>query len=159
MAGKIVRGIFVLVFLGYLLSMGSVYFSYIEPYIFPLKLIQGEARHVTENVIAGPYPHEKDIERLYKVSGVKVIISLLNPSLPFEKSLLEKEKEITEKYGLEFYNIPISFINLNSPENVKNVSKVLDIIKKHKGDKIYVHCYLGRHRVELVVNRLIGADY
>ena len=156
MLSKVMRVVFIVVFLGYLFALMSSYFSYIEPYLFPLRMVQGEARVVTENIIIGPYPREKDIEKLAKVNGVKVIISLLNPSLPFEGSLVNKEKEIVEKMGLEFYNVPLTYLNLDSKENNLQLTKIRKIIEKHKGDKVYIHCYLGRHRVEFVAQRLIG---
>jgi len=156
MLGKVLRLLFVAVFLGYIFSMASVYFSYIEPYLFPLKMIQGEARYVTENIIVGPYPHEKDLEKLAKVNGVKVIVSLLNPSLPFEKSLLEKEKELVKKFDFAFYNVPLSFLKLDSPENYKRLERIRKILEKHRNEKVYIHCYLGRHRVGFVAQNLLG---
>jgi len=154
--GKLLRIIFIVVVAGYFFSMLATYFSYIEPYIFPLKMLQGEARPVTENIIIGPYPHEKDIEKLVKVNNVKVIISLLDPSIPFEESLLKKEKDIADKYGIKFYNVPIYFIRLRSPANYAGVSKIRKIIEKHSGEKVYIHCYLGRHRVKFVADMLLG---
>ena len=156
MLGKVLRLLFIAVFIGYLFSMASVYFSYIEPYLFPLRMIQGEARYVTENIIVGPYPHKKDLEKLVKVNDVKVIISLLNPSLPFEKSLLEKEKRLVKEFGLAFYSVPLSYLNLDSPENYRKLELIRKIVEKHRGEKVYIHCYLGRHRVGFVAERLLG---
>lgn len=156
MLTKVIRAIFILVLIGYLFSLGSVYFSYVEPYLFPLRLIQGEARYITENIIVGPYPREKDIDKLVRVSKVEVFISLLNPSIPFEKSLIEKEKEILQRYEVNFYNVPLSFIDLGSKENLKKLSRIKELIEKHQGKKIYIHCYLGRHRVGIVAERLLG---
>ncbi len=156
MAGKILRGIFLVVLIGYFLSLGASYFSYIEPYLFPLRLIQGNARLVTENIIIGPYPRDRDFEKLVKVKKVTVFISLLNPSLPFEKDLIRKEREILDSLGVTFYNVPLSFINLESPENYRAITRIREIIQKHKNEKIYIHCYLGRHRVEFVAKNLLG---
>jgi protein tyrosine/serine phosphatase len=137
--------------------MGATYFSYIEPYLFPLRMLQGEARHITERIIVGPYPHEKDIEKLVKIKKVSLFISLLNPGIPFEKSLIEKEKKILASYGVKFYNVPLSFISLNSPHNYRQIDKILEVVKSHPKDKIYIHCYLGRHRVGFVADRLLGS--
>ncbi len=156
MIGTVIRGIFIVVIAGYFLSLGATYFSYIEPYLFPLRMIQGEARFIAENIIIGPYPHEKDIEKLVKINNVSVIISLLNPALPFEESLIKKEKEIAEKYGIKFYNTPVNFINLESKENYLSVARIRRILKQHKDEVIYIHCYLGRHRVEFVAKNIIG---
>ncbi len=156
MLSNVLRAIFILVVAGYLLSMLATYFSYIEPYLFPLRMIQGKARHITENVIVGPYPHEKDLEKLVKINGVRVVISLLNPGLPLEKSLLEKEEKVISRFGVSFYNVPLSFINLDSPSNYKTVAKIREILRKHPGEKVYIHCYLGRHRVGFVAKLLLG---
>ncbi len=156
MLSKLLRVAFIVVFAGYSFTLLSAYFSYIEPYLFPLRMIQGEARYVTENIIIGPYPHEKDIEKLVKVEKVKIIISLLNPSIPFEGSLVKKEREIAQKYGLKFYNFPMSYIGLDTKENNIQVMKIKEVIRKHPGEKVYIHCYLGRHRVEFVARKLIG---
>ncbi len=156
MVGKIARLLFIGVFIAYLFSMGATYFSYIEPYLFPLRMLQGDARHLNENIIVGPYPHEKDIEKLVEVKKVRVFISLLNPDISFERSLIEKEKSILSKYGAKFYNFPLSFINLNSPQNYKQIAKIREVAKKHPGERIYIHCYLGRHRVQFVADRLLG---
>jgi len=156
MLARALRVIFLLVFAGYVISLGSVYFGYIEPYVFPLRFIQGEARFLTENIIIGPYPHEKDIEKLVKVNGVSVVVSLLNPSLPFEESLIEREKERLSKYRISFYNVPLSFLRLNSRDNYVALSKIEEIIKRHKGERIYIHCYLGRHRVGFLAEKLLG---
>jgi len=152
---RALRILFITVFIGYVLSLASVYFSYIEPYLFPLRLIQGSAREINERIIIGPYPHLSDIEKLVKVNGVEVVISLLNPSLPFEESLLRKEKEILSKMGIRFYNVPFSFISLNSKENERAVEKVRRILSRERGKKVYIHCYLGRHRVGFLVEKLL----
>lgn len=156
MAGKAIRVTFLMVLVGYGFVLLSSYFSYIEPYLFPLRMIQGKARPLTENIIIGPYPHREDLEKLKKVSGVKVVISLLDPSMPFEESLIEKERRIAEDLSLNFYNVPINYLNLNSPENNRNVLRIKEILKKHIGEKVYIHCYLGRHRVDFVGRRLLG---
>ncbi len=156
MLARALRVIFLLVFAGYIISLGSVYFGYIEPYLFPLRFIQGDARYLTENIIIGPYPHRKDFEKLINVSKVTVIVSLLNPSLPFEKSLISREKETLAEFNVKFYNVPLSFLRMNSRENYQAVAKVKEIIEKHRGEKIYIHCYLGRHRVGFLAEKLLG---
>ncbi|MDQ7039222.1 MAG: hypothetical protein Q9N26_08555 [Aquificota bacterium] len=153
---NLIRLIFLCVvgFYGFVLL--SSYFSYIEPYLFPLRMMQGNARYVTENIIIGPYPHESDIKKLIKVEKVRVFISILNPDLPFEGSLVEKEKEVVSRYGAVFYNVPMGYIRLESPENYRQIRKIREIVRKHAGEKIYIHCYLGRHRVGFVAENLIG---
>ncbi len=157
MVGKVLRALFLVVLAGYGFILLSSHFSYIEPYLFPLRMIQGEARYLTENIIIGPYPHREDLEKLKEVNGVTVVISLLNPSMPFEESLIEMEKSTARDLSLTFYNVPISYLNLNSPENNRSVLRIKEILKRHRGEKVYIHCYLGRHRVDFVGSRILGA--
>lgn len=156
MLARALRVLFLVVFGTYLIILASAYFSYIEPYLFPLRLIQGSARSLTDNIIIGPYPRESDIEKLIKIKGITVVVSLLNPNIPFEDSLLEREKEILSERKITFYNVPFSFINLDSEDNLLAVSRVKEIIAKHKDEKIYIHCYLGRHRVNFLAKQLFG---
>jgi len=116
----------------------------------------GKALRLLFIIVFVGYLHEKDMEKLAKVNKVKVIVSLLNPSLPFERSLLEKEKKLVRKFGFTFYNVPLSFINLESPENYRSMERIRNILERHKNEKVYIHCYLGRHRVGFVAQRLIG---
>jgi protein tyrosine phosphatase (PTP) superfamily phosphohydrolase (DUF442 family) len=156
LVAKGLRLLFLAVFLGYVLSLASIYFSYIEPYLFPLRLIQGDARKITNEIIVGPYPHEDDLFQLMKNQRVKVIISLLNPAIPYEESLIEKEEKVAKKLGLTFYNVPLSFLSLNSDSNLRAIDKIREILKKERGKRIYIHCYLGRHRVGLIEEKLFS---
>ena len=139
--------IFCLALFGY-----GIYNVY-TPENFPMSFVQGKVRRLNDKVIVGPYPTEHELYRLKKMGVVKVI-SLMNPGMPFETSLIAIERKNTRGYGMEFVNIPMSYLLLGGEGNKDQLSNVLDEILA-SGDKIvYVHCYLGRHRMELVAKGL-----
>lgn len=98
----------------------------------------------------GPYPTEHDLLRL-KGEGITAVVSLLHPAVvPFEPKLLEDEKQTTEKIGLRLIEVPmLPWIS----ENKESINKIIEIAEGGKG-KYYVHCYLGKDRVN-VVKRII----
>jgi len=138
------------IFILFLIISFLVYFSYFEPYLYPLHFLKGKAEIINENVIIGPYPEKSELKRLKEKFKITTVISLLNPNLPQEKSLLEKEEKIANELGLKLYNFPLEYLDLNSEHNRKVLSELKNFIKEHPKEKFYIHCYLGRHRVKLI---------
>lgn len=123
-------------------------YNIVEPEKYPIKFFRGEVVKVSDAILVGPYPTEKEIRRL-KNLGVKEFISLLDPSMPFEASLIEQEKRAVEKQGLAFRSVPLAYLpNLRSPENLDRVAELVEY-SRGSTDKKYIHCYLGRHRTTL----------
>lgn len=96
----------------------------------------------------GPYPTELILSDL-KEKNYTLIISLLHPAVvPFEPKLLKDEEIAAGKIGIKFINIPmLPWVSDNSDA----LEKIKHIIKNEKG-KIYVHCYLGKDRANVVKN-------
>lgn len=111
----------------------------------PLSLVRGDVRQITPLVLIGPYPTEEEIFEL-KRNGVKELVSLMYPGLPFETGLVSREKAAAEKNGLAFANYPMDYINPDKPDNAKEAALAAAHVRA-SGEKTYVHCYLGRHRV------------
>lgn len=126
------------------------YFDYLEPYLFPLHFIRGKAYYISEDIIVGPYPHHEELKKLKERYRVEVIISLLNTDLPQEKALFEKERSESEKLGLEIVSFPLEYLAINSESNNKARKAIIRTIAGNKAKKIYIHCYLGKHRVGFV---------
>ena len=146
------KKLWLLTLAGLCLFAYGVYNVY-APENFPMSFVQGKVRRINEKVIVGPYPTEHELYRLRK-KGVSKVISLMNPNMPFESSLIKMERKAAKKYGIEFKNIPMSYLNLGGQDNKEQLSNILDEILG-SGDKVvYVHCYLGRHRMELVAGGL-----
>ncbi len=134
-----------IVFVG--LFIYAVYNIFV-PDRFPMSFVRGQAREITPLVIIGPYPTEREIRKL-KARGVEVLVSLLNPANPAETMLEEEERRGASKAGLLYLNFPMDFVKLGGAANSEQVSLAVERLKGYAGRKIYVHCYLGRHRVAL----------
>jgi hypothetical protein len=95
----------------------------------------------------GPYPNLEDLERL-KADGYDGIITLLSPLIPMENSLLQKETVNGQVVGLEIHSFPMLPWIGNNKDSLDAI-KYLIKGSMESGKKYYVHCYLGRHRVEV----------
>ncbi|MFA5804301.1 MAG: hypothetical protein WC879_06625 [Melioribacteraceae bacterium] len=102
------------------------------------------ARNGSEFVF-GSFPEEAKI-RLLKEKNFTAIISLMHEAVvPFESKLLEEEKESCKKVGMELINIPmLPWIS----ENEEALKRLKDLTLNKPG-KYYVHCYLGKDRVNI----------
>lgn len=140
-----------------LVVLGS--FDVFEPYLRPLHATRMHQRQVLPMLTIGPYPHEQEMYRLKK-DGFTGLVSLLDTRLPQEKALLRLERRIAGQLGLELVSVPVSYLPVESPENRAAADRVQQFINDHPGAKLYMHCYLGRHRVEFVRKNLAGsAEY
>ncbi len=108
----------------------------------------------------GPYPDEIAIARL-KQEGYTGIISLLNPLIPFEAVLLEKERQAVAAAGLSMIEAPmLPWVSSNRESLDKLVQMAFAGAKDGSANskRYYVHCYLGHHRVELARITLMDAQ-
>ena len=107
-----------------------------------------------EDVLLGPYPVEADFIAL-KQRGVTTIISLLEPNVPYEKVLLEQERERAARYGMTVKNFPMGSILGQKFGNdyAKNSKAAADAAIAADGIA-YIHCYLGLHRARNVQTHL-----
>ena len=93
----------------------------------------------------GSYPDADKIVRL-KSEGYTAIITLMSELVvPAEPKLLHEEKENTENAGIPLIHIPmLPWVSNNS----KAQKQIHELLKTGHG-KYYVHCYLGRDRVNI----------
>jgi len=124
-------------------------YSAFRPESYPLKFIRGSVRPIAVNVLIGPYPEPKEWERLKEDMGIDVLVSLMDPASKIEGGFVEKEKAFAAKYGMEFKNFPMDFLHLSDKGNEEQAVLLTNHILKSGGQKFYVHCYLGRHRVQV----------
>lgn len=119
-------------------------------------LVQSSQGEVVEGerFTFGPYPEEDLLKKLHE-EGYDGIITLLNPALPIEKPLLDKETKSAEEVGLTVHSLPmLPWVGDNSG-SIEKIKKLISQDNK----RYYVHCYLGRHRVDVVkqvVNEELG---
>lgn len=105
---------------------------------------------VSSRFIFGPYPLEDDFIALEK-KGVSTIISLLDPSLPYEKILLDQEQVLAKQHGMQLLNFPMASILGQSfgKDYVTNSKAAAQAAIDSEG-VAYIHCYLGLHRARNV---------
>jgi len=109
-------------------------------------------------LMAGPYPVASDFKALHD-SAVTVDISLLDPKIPYERVLIGREEKNAEKLGIKFMDFPIASIMGQKfgsyyEENVQRAASAIDSLTKNGVDKVYLHCYIGQHRMVAVKKAL-----
>lgn len=119
-------------------------------------LFRSEISDTGGRVIRGPYPTKEDFQKL-RTAEVTTIVSLLDPRLPYEAVLLDRERELAQKYGIKFLNFPMaSVLGQRLGDDYKSrVKAAADSIERAEG-KVYLHCYLGVHR-GVDVEKLLAA--
>jgi hypothetical protein len=94
----------------------------------------------------GPYPDRPHIEQL-KREGFTALVSLQHPAVvPIEPEGIKGEMIDAQQIGIQFINIPmLPWVSANEDA----LDKIRQLAKTGKG-KYYVHCGLGRDRVNIV---------
>lgn len=133
------------------MMIASILLSVIGMYYFlntgtgVVQTSQGEVVESGERFTFGPYPEQADLKRLAD-QGYDGVITLLSPTLPIEKPLLDKELKNGEKAGIDIISMPmLPWVG----DNTATLNAIKKLIKKDD-KRYYVHCYLGRHRVDIV---------
>jgi protein tyrosine phosphatase (PTP) superfamily phosphohydrolase (DUF442 family) len=130
---------------------GGIFYMLLTTDNSVVKAWQGTSLQQNGKFVIGPYPEEERLIQLKK-EGFQGVISLLSPTIPFENILLEREIQAGEKIGLRIHSFPmLPWISGN--ENSLNGIK--ELVEKEKGP-FYIHCYLGKHRADLVITTLTG---
>ncbi len=102
-----------------------------------------------QRIVFGPYPDAERLEEL-EGEGYDGVIALLSPKVPFERVLLKQEEENGKDIGIRVYSRPmLPWITGNeaSLESIRTLA-----VQKDK--QFYIHCYLGKHRVDIVRQEL-----
>jgi hypothetical protein len=111
-------------------------------------------------VFVGPYPTESELKVLAR-NGVVEVISLMDPESAVESRFVEEEKKLVAARGLRFQNFPMDFQKMDGPTSMLALERALQRISARGAEKLYVHCYLGRHRVSMIeaaLKKSPGAD-
>jgi len=106
----------------------------------------GVVEELSPRFTFGPYPDLARMEQL-KAEGYDGIITLLHPAVvPFEPKLLAEEEEAAAAAGLALIHAPmLPWVS----ENQESLDRILDLAQAGSG-RYYVHCYLGKDRVNTV---------
>lgn len=109
---------------------------------------------VDSRVVVGPYPTDSDFAML-RQNGIVTIVSLLDARVPYEDVLLERERKAAVRFGFKFLNFPMtSFFGHQIGDNYDLSAAAAAQAIQGSRDRIYLHCYLGVHRVASVRDRL-----
>lgn len=143
---KIVLAVAVLAVIG----AGAAWYILITPSNPLTRLFQRQISDTDARIIIGPYPEDHDFE-LLKKNDVRLVVTLLNPQIPYEANLLAREKTTAAKHGIELRSYPMSSIlgQRFGDEYDKSASAAAEAIAGAQG-KVYLHCYLGMHRIQVV---------
>jgi protein tyrosine phosphatase (PTP) superfamily phosphohydrolase (DUF442 family) len=96
--------------------------------------------------VFGPYPEEDRLRQL-RQEGYAAVVSLLHEAVvPFEPVLLDRERKGAEAAGIPVVHIPmLPWVSGNE----ESLERIGELARGGEG-RYYVHCYLGRDRVNLV---------
>lgn len=139
------------------LTGGIGYLILLSPDSIFIRWAQAALPNQITMISIGPYPKEKEFEHL-KQAKVKYIVTLLDPRLPYEKALVEEEEKEAAKYGMTVKVFPMASIFNRQifPDYEEQQQKAVAFLKNIDAPA-YMHCYLGKHRVMHVRNKLIEA--
>jgi hypothetical protein len=102
--------------------------------------------------IFGAYPDDAKLDSL-KVAGVTAVISLQHPGVVIEREGISAERDATRIRHLKFIQAPmLPWVS----DNEESLEKLREIARHGKGT-YFVHCGLGRDRVN-VAKRIIEAE-
>ena len=102
--------------------------------------------------IFGAYPDEAKLRAL-QLEGITNVISLQHPGVIVEREGISAERDATKRLGMTLIQAPMLPWVSN---NAQSLQKLRLIARRGKG-KFYVHCGLGRDRVN-VAKRVIEAE-
>jgi tetratricopeptide (TPR) repeat protein len=140
-----------------LLAGGLGYLILLRPRSIFMRWAQTELPDQITMISIGPYPEDREFQVLKKAK-VKYIVSLLDPRLPYEKELIEREEALAPKYQMTVKVFPMAsiFDRQIFPDYLEQQQKAVDFFKNLDGPA-YMHCYLGKHRVIHVRDELVRA--
>ena len=102
--------------------------------------------------VFGAYPDEEKLREL-QLAGVTSVISLQHPGVIVEREGISAEKDATKKLGITLIQAPmLPWVS----DNAESLQKLRLIARRGTG-KFYVHCGLGRDRVN-VAKRVIESE-
>lgn len=136
---------------------GAAYLILLNPGSIFIRWAQTALPERITMITIGPFPEEDDFKVLKK-NGIKYIVTLLDPRLPYEKALIDREQPLAAKYGMILKDFPMAsiFDRKVFPDYLEEQQKAVRFLK-HLDGPAYVHCYLGKHRVIHVRNALVKA--
>ena len=97
---------------------------------------------VAPGIIRTAQPSEEGFQILKEYCGIKTVLNLHDNA-----KKIAWEKDVTEKLGIEFINIPMNA----KYQEIEKIERCLDIITDKKKQPVLVHCVAGKDRTGLVI--------
>ena len=105
-----------------------------------------------QRLVFGPYPDADKLAEL-EDEGYDGVIALLSPKVPFERALLQQEEDNGKEAGIRVYSRPmLPWITGNEAS-----LEAIKALAEQEDKQFYIHCYLGKHRVDIVRQELEAA--
>jgi len=98
---------------------------------------------VSPNVMRGSQPSEEGFKLLKEYCNIKTVLSLRN-----NKESNEWEKDVVEKLGMKFINIPMSG---TEEQSIKKIEQCLSLMHSESNQPIFIHCLAGKDRTGLIL--------
>lgn len=149
------RLIVVFAFMALVVIMLLSNFDLLEPYLLPLHMARGGVVAYGERVTIGPYPHANELQRLINERGIDLDLSLLDDDLPQERALNAALAKRAQNLGIGFKNVPLKYLKMEGEEHKARLAEIVAYLRTDNRHKVYIHCYLGRHRVKAVHDELV----
>lgn len=141
---RVFRSFAVYIIAGLFIVCSGIFYTLLSTDSALMAVIKGVVTESRKGFAYGPYPTEAHL-RILKKGGHTGVITLLSPTIPFEKILLDKEIEAGRKIGMEVHSFPmLPWVSSNKV----SIEKIKELVKSGKG-RYYVHCNLGKHRTNL----------
>ena len=96
---------------------------------------------VAPGVMRGSQPSEASLKLLKDYCGVKTILNLRSDEL------VEWERQVVEKLGMDFINIPM---NGGQKQGVEKIEQCLNIMRDKARQPVFLHCQAGKDRTGLI---------
>ncbi len=126
-----------------LMNAGAVFYMFVNTDTALIASSRGEVVEVNERFTFGPYPDKVKLEEL-EAEGYDGVITLLSTALIFEKQLLDEERQNGDAAGIDILSFPMLPWIGDNQESIRGLQKLVG----ENENRYYVHCYLGKHRVD-----------
>ena len=97
---------------------------------------------VAPGIMRGSQPSEASIKLLQDYCGIKTILNLRS-----DKVEVEWERQIAEKLGIDYINIPMSG---GQKQSLEKIEQCLNIMQDKTRQPIFVHCQAGKDRTGMI---------
>jgi len=148
---RFTRILLFLIFSSYLIIMVLVNIQRVEEWIDPLNKL-GLAKTVCQPyppVCLGSYAHRQTLQELQ----ITLLISVLDPTLPFNRELVNAQRRLSRLLGITFISLPID----NPSERSENLRKLQKIIHTNSREQIYINAYFYDERMRTLERILLNS--